>query len=83
MWTAIASLLFGSGLTAWQMAALSPVFSFAAFVVYGFYGVLFSMRAAVAANQRIWRVTEAVLAGVFGVIGVSLILSGVGDMKGL
>ena len=83
MWTAIASLLFGSGLTAWQMAALSPVFSFAAFVVYGFYGVLFSMRAAVAVNQRFLGVSEAVFAGAFGVIGVSLILSSKGDMKGL
>ena len=83
MWAAIASLLFGSGLTAWQVAGLSPVFSIAAFMVYGFYGVLFSMRAAVAANQRIWRVTEAVFACVFGVTGVSLILSGISDMKGL
>lgn len=83
MWAAIASFLFGSGLTAWQVAGLSPLFSIAAFMVYGFYGVLLSMRAAVAANQRIWRVTEAVFAGVFGVIGVSLLLSGIGDMKGL
>ena len=83
MWSAIASFLFGSGLTAWQVAGLSPVFGIAAFMVYGFYGVLFSMRAAVAANQRIWRVTEAVFAGVFGVIAVALILGGISDMKGL
>ncbi|WVX51588.1 Threonine efflux protein (plasmid) [Roseobacter fucihabitans] len=83
MWAAIATFLFGSGLTAWQVAGLSPVFSIAAFMVYGFYGILFSMRAAVAANQRIWCVTEVVFAGVFGVIGVSLILSGISDMKGL
>jgi len=83
MWTAIASFLFGSGMTAWQVAGLSPVFAIAAFMVYGSYGVLFSMRAAIAANQRMWRVTEAVFAGVFGVIGASLILSGIGDVKGL
>lgn len=83
MWAAIASFLFRSGLTAWQVAGLSPVFAIAAFMVYGFYGVLFSMRAAVAANQWTWRVTEAVFAAVFGVIGVSLILSGTVDMKGL
>ena len=43
MWAAISSFLFGSGMAAWQVAALSPVFAIAAFMVYGFYGVLFSM----------------------------------------
>ena len=83
MWTAIASFLFGSGMTAWQVALLSPAFAIAAFVFYVFYGVLFSMRAAVVANQRMWSVTKAVFAGVLRVIGILPILSGIGDMKGL
>lgn len=83
MWTAVASFLFGSDLLAWHVAALSPIFALAAFLLYSGYGVLFSTGVAVGAYRRFWRIAEIAFGGVFGVLGASLFLGGLREVREL
>lgn len=75
MWAAVASFLFGSGLTVWQLVGLSPVFAMATFVVYASYGVLFSTGVAIGTYQKFWRLTEVVFGFLFGTLGAILLIS--------
>ena len=82
MWAAVTSFLFGSGLSKWQVAALSPAFSVAAFLVYGGYSIVFSTGTAVATYRRFWRITETVFGGLFGALGISLIVDALRQING-
>lgn len=80
-WTAIASFMFGSGLSAPQVAAFAPVAALSAMVVYGAYAILFSTGTASRAYQRFWRGVELVFGGVFGAMGASLVVSGLREYR--
>lgn len=81
MWAAVVSFLFGFGLSKWQVAALSPAFSLAAFFVYGGYSIVFSTGVAIATYRRFWWITQTVFGGLFGGLGLSLIFAGVREIK--
>ena len=80
-WTAIASFLFGSGLTAWQVAAFAPLAALSAVAVYGSYGLLFSTGIAVRTYRRFWRGIEALFGSIFGAMGATLLIAGTRDLR--
>ncbi len=80
-WTAIASFLFGSGLSALQVAAFAPLAAASAMLIYGGYGFLFSTGVAVRIYRRFFRIVEATFGVLFGVMGTSLILAGARDLR--
>jgi len=80
-WAAIASFMFGAGLTALQVAAFAPLAALSAIMVYGGYALLFSTGRAVRTYQRFWRGVELVFGGVFGAMGASLLLAGARDLR--
>lgn len=80
-WAAIASFMFGAGLTVLQVAAFAPLAALSAIMVYGGYALLFSTGTAVRTYQRFWRGVELVFGGVFGAMGASLLLAGVRDLR--
>ena len=80
-WAAIASFMFGSGLSAMQVAAFAPIATASALLIYGGYGILFSTGTAVRTYQRFWRIVEAIFGGFFGVMGASLIVAGARDLR--
>ena len=80
-WTAIASFLFGSGLSAFEVAAFAPLAALSAMIIYGTYAFLFSTQKAVHTYQRFWRIVECIFGSLFGTMGASLIFSGVRDLK--
>ena len=81
MWAAVASFLFGSGLTVWQVVGLSPVFAMATFLIYASYGFLFSTGVAIGTYQKFWRLTEVVFGCLFGTLGATLLFSGLHEIK--
>ena len=60
MWAAVASFLFGQGLSAWHVLAFGPLGAFSGLVIYGLYAVLFSTGAAMRGYDRFARWVEAV-----------------------
>ncbi len=81
MWGAVASFLFGSGLTAPQVLAFAPLGFSSAMLIYGTYAFLFSSRLAKGAYGRFARGIEALFGLAFGAIGGSLFADGVGDLR--
>ena len=81
MWAAVATFLFGAGLTPMQVIAFGPVGAFSGLVVYGFYAWLFSTQAAVKTYARASRGIEAVFAGAFGLLGGRLIYDGLRELR--
>ena len=80
-WAAIASFLFGAGLTTWQVAAFAPLGSLSAMLVYGGYAVLLSTGGATRAYRRFWRAIEALFGSLFGAMGASLMIAGVREIR--
>lgn len=80
-WAAIASFLFGSGLSTLQVAAFAPLASLSAIGVYVGYALLLSTGGVVRAYQRFWRAIEGVFGSIFGTMGGSLVLSGIRDIR--
>ncbi len=81
-WAAIASFLFGSGLSTWQVAAFAPLASLSAIGVYGGYAFLLSTGGAVQTYRRFWRIIEAVFGSLFSAMGASLVIAGIRDVRG-
>lgn len=82
MWSAIASFLFGAGLSDLQVLALGPVAAATALLIYGSYGVLFSSRTAMSVYQRLTAPIELAVGAVFGLMGGALIWSGLKSLRG-
>lgn len=76
MWGAVATFLFGSGLSAWQVLAFAPLGFASAIVVYGIYAVLFSSAAARRGYARFHRVIQGLFGAAFGSLGGELVVSG-------
>lgn len=81
-WAAIATFLFGAGLTTWQVVAFAPIASMSAFFIYGTYAVALSTQGAVRAYRRFSRSIETVFGSIFSLMGASLLLSGLKDIRG-
>ena len=82
MWAAVGTFLFGSGLTALQVAAFGPLAAVSAFVIYGSYGWAFSTGVAARAYARFARGVEAALGVAFGALGATLVWDGLRELRG-
>jgi len=80
MWIAIASFLFGQGLSAGEVLAFAPVGALSAFLIYGCYAVLFSTNAITRVYQKFQRAFEAAFAAAFGAMGAALMMSGLREV---
>lgn len=80
-WAAIASFLFGSGLSTWQVVAFAPLASLSAVAVYGGYALLLSTGGVVQTYRRFWRIIEGVFGSMFGAMGASLVVAGIRDVR--
>ena len=80
-WTAIASYLFGSGLNALQVAAFAPIAMMSAVMIYGGYGVLFSMESISKQYIKAQKAIEYFFGASFGVLGGKLLFDGLREMK--
>ena len=81
MWAAVASFLFGQGLSALHVLAFGPLGAFSGFVIYGTYAWLFSTGIAMRGYARFSTWVEAVFASAFGAMGAGLLWSGLRDFK--
>lgn len=81
MWSAIATFLFGAGLSAMQVLAFGPVVALSAVVIYGGYGLLFSTGLAARIYGRFARAIETIFGAAFGALGGALIVSGIRDIR--
>lgn len=80
LWGAVATFLFGSGLSTPQVLGFAPVGAASAFAIYGTYGALFSSGPARRFYARWSRGVEALFGAVFGAIGGKLVADGIGEM---
>ncbi|GIT89904.1 amino acid transporter [Jannaschia pagri] len=76
MWAAVASFLFGQGLTAWQVLAFGPLGALSGLTIYGAYALLFSTGVAMRGYARFARAVEGAFAAAFGAMGATLLFSG-------
>lgn len=81
MWAAVASFMFGQGLSAWHVLAFGPMGALSGLVIYGTYAWLFSTDAAMHGYARFARLFEGVFATAFGAMGASLIWAGVREVR--
>ena len=81
MWAAVATFLFGAGLTTLQVLAFGPIGAASGLIIYGFYAWAFSTPAAVAGYQRVSRGIELFFAGAFGLLGGRLIFDGLRELR--
>jgi threonine/homoserine/homoserine lactone efflux protein len=81
-WGAIATFMYGAGLSAGEVAGFAPIGSLSAFAVYAMYAMLFSGGRARRLYARFWRAFEALFAAAFGGIGATLVADGVSDVAG-
>lgn len=82
MWSAIATFLFGAGLSQWEVLAFGPVVAVSALAIYGAYGLLFSTGMAMGLYDRFARAVQAVFGIAFGALGGTLLWSGLRDLRG-
>lgn len=81
MWAAVASFLFGQELSAWHVLAFGPMGALSGLVIYGTYAWLFSTGAAMRGYIRFARWFEGVFAAAFGIMGASLLWSGLREAQ--
>jgi len=80
LWSAVATFLFGSGLTTLQVLGFAPIGFASAVLIYGIYGVLFSSGLAKRAYARFARSVEVLFGCAFGAIGGKLIVDAVREV---
>lgn len=81
MWAAVATYLFGTGLTASQVFTFAPLGALSGLVVYGTYALLFSTATASRGYARASRGFDAIFATAFGVMGGKLLWDGLKDLR--
>lgn len=81
MWSAVATFLFGVGLSRVQVLAFGPIAALSALAIYGAYGFLFSTNAVANIYSRFTRAIEAVLGVTFGALGMVLVDAGIRDLR--
>jgi threonine/homoserine/homoserine lactone efflux protein len=80
MWSAVATFLYGNGLTAPEVLAFAPLGFASSLIVYGTYGALFSSGVAKRAYARFARGIEAMFGLAFGALGGKLVADAVGEI---
>jgi threonine/homoserine/homoserine lactone efflux protein len=81
MWAAVATFLFGAGLTAPQVLAFGPMGAISGFVIYGTYSALFSTGIASRTYAKFSRWFEFAFGAAFGALGGKLVLDGVRELR--
>jgi threonine/homoserine/homoserine lactone efflux protein len=81
MWSAVATFLYGNGLSAPQVLGFAPMGFASALVVYGVYGALFSSGVAQRAYARFARTIEALFGLAFGALGGKLVTDAFGEIS--
>jgi len=81
MWAAVASFLFGQGLSAWHVLAFGPMGALSGLVIYGTYALLFSTGVAMRGYARFSLWFEGIFAAAFGMMGASLIWAGLREAR--
>ena len=81
MWGAVATFLFGAGLSTVQVASFAPIGAVTGFAIYGGYAWLFSTRGAGAFYYRFARGVEAAFGLAFGAFGLMLVPSGLRSLR--
>lgn len=81
MWSAVATFMYGSGLTASQVLWFAPLGAFTALMIYGTYALVFSTGVIRALYIRFSRWFEFAFGAAFGAIGGSLVLDGLKDLR--
>jgi len=81
MWSAVATFLFGMGLSNVQVMEFGPLAVISGLAIYGSYGLLFSTSFAATTFARFWRAIEAVFGAAFGVLGTMLVAAGIRDIR--
>lgn len=81
MWSAVATFLFGMGLSNVQVLAFGPFAVASGLAIYGTYALLFSTGLATRVVQRFWRIIEAAFGAAFGALGAMLVISGTKDLR--
>lgn len=82
MWAAVAAFLFGQGLSALHVLAFGPLGALSGLAIYGTYAWLFSTGVAMRGYARFARWVEGTFAAAFGVMGASLVWSGLREARG-
>lgn len=82
MWSAIATFLFGAGLSRLEVLAFGPVVAVSALSIYGAYGLLFSTGVAMSVYERFARIIQGLFGLAFGALGGALVWSGLRDLRG-
>ncbi|MFC4171602.1 LysE family translocator [Microvirga sp. GCM10011540] len=80
LWSAVATFLYGSGLSTSQVLGFAPIGFASAVLVYGIYGVLVSSGLAKRAYARFARGIEILFGGAFGAIGGKLVADAVREV---
>ncbi|KRA50191.1 LysE family translocator [Devosia sp. Root635] len=81
MWLALATFLFGTGLNPGQVLLFGPAVALSSALIYGCYGVMFSTGLASRGYARFWRWIEAAFGTAFGALGLTLLISGIRDLR--
>jgi threonine/homoserine/homoserine lactone efflux protein len=81
MWIAVATFLFGSGLSAPAVVAFGPVAFVSGSLIYGGYALLFSTGLAMRTYGRFARIFESLFAAAFGALGGRLLVDGFREFR--
>ena len=81
MWSAIATFLFGAGLSRVEVLAFGPIVAISALSIYGAYGLLFSTGMAMGVYERFAGIIQGLFGIAFGALGGALIWSGLRDLR--
>ena len=81
MWAALATFLFGAGLSPLQVMVFGPVGALTGLIIYGGYAILFSSNIAMRGYSRFGRLFEGVFAAAFGLLGGKLIWDAMREIR--
>lgn len=80
-WSAVATFMFGAGLSGIEVLVLAPIGALTSIGVYGAYALLFSSGPARGIHGRFARAIEAIFATTFGVLGGFLVWTGLKEIR--
>jgi len=81
MWAAVATFLFGAGLSPAQVFAFGPAGAVSGFVIYGLYALLFSTGLASRTYTKFSRWFELAFGTAFGALGGKLLFDGMRELR--
>lgn len=81
MWAAVATFLFGAGLSPSEVFMFGPIGAITGFLIYGTYAFLFSTGFAMRSYDRFARWIEFLFSACFGALGGKLMIDGLGELR--